>query len=271
MRSTTRSRLDDTRYLHERLPHADLDANGNPQKIDVGGKVAWQYGTNDIGALYVRSSEEGSVPGEDFAVLRAKHRMFRQSYVGMLYTGRNTRNSDAGMLQTFGADFLLSTSTFLGSENLSAGGFFLDTTNPQDSGKSKAFGLLVDYPNDPWSSSVLYREIQEHYQAAVGFTPRTGFRRLAPNVQYTVRPRQHPWVRTVVFGVDTAFQMDTADNELLNRDLDATLVLVGLARGWGLEARGWDWGLEKHGPNPFGSGPCVCCYWFAYAGRLGPT
>jgi hypothetical protein len=207
-----------------------LDANGNPQKIDVGGKVAWQYGATDIGALYVRSGEEGSVLGEDFAVLRAKRRMFRQSYVGMLYTGRNTRNSDAATLQTYGADFLLSTSTFLGSQNLSAGGFFLNTTNPQDSGKSKAFGLVVDYPNDPWSSSVLYREIQENYHAAVGFTPRTGFRRIAPNVQYTVRPRQHPWVRTVVFGLDTAFQMDTADNGLLNRDLDATLVQVNTHR-----------------------------------------
>ena len=207
-----------------------LDADGNPQKIDVGGKLAGQYGANDIGALYVRTGEEGSVLGEDFAVLRAKHRMFRQSYVGMLYTGRSTRNADTSGRHTYGADFLLSTSTFLGSNNLSAGGFFLNTTGARNSGKGKAFGLVIDYPNDPWSSSVLYREIQDDYDAAVGFTPRTGFRRIAPGVQYTVRPRQHPWVRSLVFGVETAFQMDSADNQLLNRDVDVTLLQVNTHR-----------------------------------------
>jgi hypothetical protein len=206
------------------------DANGDPQKIDVGAKAAWQYKSNDIGALYVRTGDEASDAGEDFTVLRAKHRMLRQSYVGLIYTGRNPRRAGADTLNTYGADFLLATSTFLGSQNLSAGGFFVNTTNPEDTGKNNAFGLLVDYPNDPWSSSLLYREIQENYNAAVGFTPRTGFRRLAPSVQYTARPNQHPWIRTVVFGLDAAFQADTTDNRLLNREFDAKLVEVNTHR-----------------------------------------
>ena len=36
-----------------------LDANGDPQKIEVGGKLGGQFGTNDVGALYVRTGEEG--------------------------------------------------------------------------------------------------------------------------------------------------------------------------------------------------------------------
>lgn len=34
-----------------------LSANGDPQKIDVGGKLAGQFGANDVGALYVRTGE----------------------------------------------------------------------------------------------------------------------------------------------------------------------------------------------------------------------
>ena len=49
--------------------------------------------------------EDDSSPGEDFAVIRAKHRMLRQSYVGMLYTGRHARETDLKMLNTVGADF----------------------------------------------------------------------------------------------------------------------------------------------------------------------
>ena len=117
-----------------------LDANNAPQKINVGGKLGGQFGTNDVGALYVRTGEENGIAGEDFAVLRGKHRMLRQSYVGGLYTGRRTRGSEAGLQNTLGADFLLATSTFRGGDNLSVGGFFVNTSNPNTSGKSNAFG-----------------------------------------------------------------------------------------------------------------------------------
>ena len=137
-----------------------LDTIGNPQKIDVGGKVAGRLGSHDLGALYVRTGEEDNalggnkVLGEDFLVLRAKRRMFRQSYVGALYTGRNARDTSTRSLHTVGADFLLATSTFRGSDNLSLGGFFVKTTNPLDTGRNSAFGLVLDYPNDPWTGNV---------------------------------------------------------------------------------------------------------------------
>ena len=208
-----------------------LDANGDPQKIDVGGKVAGQFGSNDVGVLYVRTGEEGSVLGEDFAVLRGKHRMFRQSYVGGLYTGRRARGSDAPMLHTVGADFLLATSSFRGSDNLNVAGFFVDTSgpaasSPADSGKNHAFGVQVDYPNDPWSTTFLYREIQPNYNAAVGFTPRTGFRRMTSGLSYTARPRDHRWIRSIQYGGEVNFLRDTEDNGLLNRDVDLTLMNV---------------------------------------------
>jgi hypothetical protein len=203
-----------------------LDTDGNPQKIDIGGKLAGQLGANDVGALYVRTADEDSIAGEDFAVLRGKHRMFQQSYVGGLYTGRRARLPDGKALHTAGADFLLATSTFLGSENLSAGGFFLKTAGGDDRGDDSAFGAQLDFPNDPWSASLLYREIQPNYNAAVGFTPRTGFRRLSPVVSYTTRPRGHPWIRSVQYGADITFLRDSRNNQLLNRDVDLTLVNV---------------------------------------------
>jgi hypothetical protein len=165
---------------------------GNPQKIDVGGKFAGQIGRNDVGAMYVRTGREDDAIGEDFLIARAKHRMFRQSYVGALYTGRNAREAGTATASTLGADFLLGTSTFFGTQNLSVGGFFLNTTNPRATGDNHAYGVQIDFPNDPWGASLLYREVQANYDAAVGFTPRTDFRRLQPAVSYTQRPRQHP-------------------------------------------------------------------------------
>lgn len=205
-----------------------LDDDGNPQRINVGGKVAGQVGANDLGALYVRTGTEGDVSGEDFLVLRPKRRILRQSYVGALYTGRNTREDGVATRHTVGLDVLLATSSFRTSQNLSVGGFYLKTTGPADTGRSAAFGAVLDYPNDPWSASFLFREVQEHYDAAVGFTPRTGYRRFHPRVEFSPRPRGHQWIRNFEFGAEVNTLVSTVDDRLLNRDWDLTVFEVDL-------------------------------------------
>jgi hypothetical protein len=200
---------------------------GVPQQIIAGGKLAGQFGSNDVGAMYVRTGREEEALGENFLVLRAKRRMFRQSYAGALYTGRDAGESGLDMRHTIGADFLLATSTFRGGENLGLGGFFLNTTNPRATGRSHAYGLRLEYPNDPWSGSLLYREIQENYDGAVGFTPRTGFRRLNPELSYTSRPRGHRLIRSVQYGANSNLLYSTIDNGLLNREFDLTLINLG--------------------------------------------
>jgi Domain of unknown function (DUF5916) len=202
---------------------------GVPQPIKVGTKLAGQLGRNDVGAMYVRTGRDDDVIGEDFLVLRGKRRMFQQSYVGALYTGRHTPVSGIDTRQTIGADFLLATSTFRGGENLGLGGFFLNTTNAH-AGRNNAYGLRFEYPNDPWSGSLLYREIQENYDAAVGFTPRRGIRRLNPDVSYTNRPRGHSLIRSVQYGASSNLIFSTIDNQLLNRELDFTLASVATHR-----------------------------------------
>ena len=203
---------------------------GVPQPITAGGKLAGQFGSNDVGAMYVRTGRDEASMGENFLVLRGKHRMLQQSYVGALYTGRGAGEAGLDTRHTIGADFLLATSTFRGGDNIALGGFFLNTTNPRDTGRSKAYGVRLEYPNDPWSGSVVYREIQENYDAAVGFTPRTGFRRLNPELSYTSRPRSHRLIRSVQYGASSNLLYSTIDNGLLNRDFDVTLFNVATHR-----------------------------------------
>ena len=51
----------------------------------------------------------------------------RQSYVGLIYTRRSTRDSLLPVRQTIGADFELATSRFRGSQNLQFSGFYTRT------------------------------------------------------------------------------------------------------------------------------------------------
>jgi hypothetical protein len=203
---------------------------GVPQPITGGSKLAGQFGSTDVGAMYVRTGRDEGVIGEDFMVLRGKHRMFQQSYIGALYTGRNARETDIETRHTIGADFLLATSTFRGRQNIALGGFFVHTTNPRATGRTDAYGIRLEFPNDPWYGGLLYREIQADYDAAVGFTPRTGFRRLNPELFYTMRPRGHAWLRSFQYGVNSNVLFSTTDGGLLNREFELLLANVSTHR-----------------------------------------
>jgi hypothetical protein len=204
-----------------------LDERGTPQRINFGSKLTGQAGPYDVGILQVQTGEESGVLGENFAVMRIKRRMLRESYLGALYTLRQTRGGSIDARQTTAVDFRLATSEFVGSENLSASGYFLHTTNPL-ADRSSAFGAELSYPNDPLDARVAYTEIQENYDAAVGFTRRSGVRNINPRLTFAPRPRQHPWIRRFNFGSEMVWVLDPRDNQLLTREIDVTAFEVDL-------------------------------------------
>jgi hypothetical protein len=205
-----------------------LGEGGIPQKIDAGAKLTGQVGAHDVGFLQIRTAGDGSLLGEDFTVARLKRRMLRQSYVGLLYTRRSTRESELEKRTTLGVDYRFGTATFLGEQNLETTGYFLNTTNPLNTGKSSAFGLAIDYPNDLYSAGLSYREIQDNYNPAVGFTLRDGYRRYGTYLRFQPRPRNSAVVRQYTFGIDGEMQLDTKENAFLLRKWDVTLFRASL-------------------------------------------
>ena len=179
-----------------------LGEDATPQKIDHGFQLTGQLGKADVGFLQVRTAEEEGMVGEDFTVLRVKRRMMTQSYVGALYTLRNPRDAGASTLQTSGVDVRLATTTFRGSKNLFTTGFALWNTNPAGTGRNAAFGATVDYPNDRWNAGATFREVQENFSPAVGFTLRNGYRRYNPYLNFSPRPTNHPLIRRMGFTGD---------------------------------------------------------------------
>lgn len=207
-----------------------LNERSTPQRINFGGKLTGQAGAHDIGVLQVQTGEEDGAFGEDFTVVRVKRRMLRESHLGAFYTLRHTRGTDVEDRQTIGVDLGLATATFLGSRNLNATGYVLHTTNPLASGKSSAFGSTLAYPNDPLNAEIGYMEIQENYDAAIGFTPRVGFRNINPVLTYSPRPRQHPLIRRFNFGAATNWFLHSGDNRLLTREIDITALQIDTHR-----------------------------------------
>ena len=186
-----------------------LDSRGQPQRIDIGAKVTGQAGRQDIGALYVRTGEDGGALGEDFLVLRTRRRILRQSYFGALYTGRATRGqSDVGTRHTVGADMRLATQSFFGNKNLDGSAFVLWNSTANGQKDNLSYGMTAFYPNDIWEAGFAFTEVQKNYDPAIGFTPRRGFRQTAPSFYYNPRPFRHPRIRRFSFGAEADLVTD---------------------------------------------------------------
>jgi uncharacterized protein DUF5916 len=212
-----------------------LDDNGQPQRINVGTKLTGQAGANDVGVLYVRTGEEDQTLGEDFLVARVRRRVLRQSYVGGIYTSRATREQDLVPTRyTAGADFRLATSTVRGRQNLEGTGYLAWNSTPEGVGDSASWGGAIRYPNDVWEASATFDEVQQNFSPAVGFTPRTDFRRYNPELRYNPRPRNHPWIRRLGFGGDLDFYTDIR-NRPVTRELNFTITRVELHSGDNVE------------------------------------
>ena len=199
-----------------------LNADDEPQPIVFGARMAGQIGRQDLGLLHVRTGEDPTNAGEDFSVLRLKRRILAQSYIGTLFTRRDPRQG--GLVRnTAGLDMLLATSNFRESKNLELGVFMLGASNqPGLAGENLAYGINLNYPNDPWEASFDFRDVQENFDPAVGDVSRTDYRRFAPEIKWSPRPRDNRWVRNFAFG--GAFDVLTdRHNKLLARNFDLTV------------------------------------------------
>jgi uncharacterized protein DUF5916 len=209
-----------------------LDPRGRPQAIDYGAKLTGQAGRFDLGVLQVRTAAEGDAVGEDFTVFRPRRRLMRQSYAGLIYTRRSTRDSPLPVRQTIGADLELATSRFRGSQNLQFSGFYTRTpvSGTSAAGDDAIYGVRLNYPNDRWNARVSYRVVGRNANPAVGFIERADYRRLNPVVRFGPRPRNHRFIRQVSMETWAELLTDTS-NALLGRAFRFTVADVSLHSG----------------------------------------
>ena len=202
-----------------------LDDSGVPQPIDYGAKLTGHAGPFDLGVLQVRTRDRGNVAGEDFTVMRAERRFWRQSYVGGLFTSRSRAAAPA--TQTAGMDVALATAQLFGKEVLEVSGFYLNTTKLRGSRGGSAFGARINMPNDPINWHVALREVQDGYDPAVGFVDRRAYRLIDPGMRYTVHTERSRYVRRFSFEANLAHYFDL-DGRLETRRADVQLLRVDL-------------------------------------------
>ena len=170
--------------------------SGNPIPILFGGRIIGKIGKVEVAAQQVKTKETSLLNSEDFSVIRLKQNFWKESSIGVLYTRRHTNkgNEIAPPLpdrNTLGVDLTLNTSTFLKNQNLQFQAFAIfhnpNTLNEINNSiwDRSARGIRINFPNDPWSGSLSYREFGNWYDPAVGFSRRNSFRRIEPRIRFS--------------------------------------------------------------------------------------
>jgi hypothetical protein len=187
--------------------------DGQPVPIIAGGRLIGRIGETDLGFLQVRTGAQENQPGEHFTVGRILQNISSESSVGLIYTRRDTDGEQLPAQQTIGTDIGLNTSEFMGNKNLQFQAFFIShTPNHLEDSSSywdrSARGFRINFPNQPWSGHVSYREIGSAYDPAVGFVQRVGFRRLQPRITYSPLIEKSNLIREISFRYNLEYLMD---------------------------------------------------------------
>ena len=216
-------------YFSRRIGLVD----GVPIPIKYGGRLIGNIGKNNIALIHVRTGKEGELNPESFTVARYRRDFWKESSIGILYTHRSTEND---MLfgnpiqdrNTLAADLTLSTSEFLGDNVLQFSAFFVghNSASPLDNSSSlldrSVRGFRFNFPNQPWSAWVSYREFGDEYDPAVGFNQRNGFKRIQPALYYAPLFEKSNIIREIEWGIFYEY-LTSLENKLLTENLRFTL------------------------------------------------
>ncbi|REL24640.1 hydrolase [Rhodohalobacter sp. SW132] len=206
---------------------------GQPVPINFGTRLLGNTGDYNLALLHVNTGGTDDLDSENFSVARIKRNLGRESTVGVIYTRRSAISgenltADFQSRHTFGADLELGTSEFMGNKNLQFQAFFVYHNSPlagddqTDMWDRSTRGIRLNFPNQPWSGLVSYREFGNAFDPAVGFTQRNAFRRLNPQISYSPQFSGSDLIRQVEWGIWYEHLMDL-DFNLLTQDLRLTL------------------------------------------------
>ena len=218
--------------------------------IGVGGKVTGRAGNTNLGALVVGTRrvdhltlvEEDltlTVPRTAMGAVRVKQNVLEESSVGVLGTfGDPLGRSHSWM---GGLDFTYRTSTFKDDQNFLVGLWGLLDDRAGLAGDKSAYGVRVDYPNDPVDINVTSMRIGSGFDPSLAFVPRNGVHIWDLSATFTPRP-WWPGVREVTQELNlTLFNAPNNDTwnsySLSARPLDV-LFKTGDALSFAIEPEG---------------------------------
>ncbi len=190
-------------------------ASGEQVPLRVGGKLTGRAGDYSIGVLGVQTDDLDALDSQDLFAVRISRDIGKQSTLGAIATRGNPLGT--GDNQVVGLDANYRTSSFLGNRQLIGSLWGLVSDSEGVTQDQSAFGAGLSYPNDIWNWNLRLFEIQDNFNPALGFVPRTGIRRYDGDFSYNPRPGNH--IRQFQYEVSASYATDMQD-QLQSSDVE---------------------------------------------------
>jgi hypothetical protein len=218
---------------------------GLQSPIQAGGRVSgkinedWRVGLMDIntgesGAKYSsdESLERGAIPGQNYAVAVLQRQVFARSNITASFINRESFNLNYekhdSSFSDYNRDLGLEYNLYSAS-NLWNGKFLLHKSfSPHLSGDDVFHAAQLEYDAKKFNVEWAHEYVGTHYNAEVGFVPRTGYYQFSPDFRYTFFPNSRNLVShgpkfDINYIMDTDFKKTDSeiqlvyDFEMLNR------------------------------------------------------
>lgn len=200
-----------------------LGPDGREREILLGGKLTSRTGDLNVGLIDVQMKHDDDLGDKNLAVARASLNVLEQSTVGAIFTAGDPNTTDDNYLG--GVDFNFRDSSWQAGDKTVEARAWVQRSDTPDAGSGQwAYGGRIEYPNDIINWRVGFSEIQEDFNAALGFVPRRGIREYFSNFRYRIRP-QHQGIRRIDFGAG-AFIVTDLDDEIESRSVDVNLLEI---------------------------------------------
>ena len=186
-----------------------LSARGQPIPILGGARLSGRVNRHNIALMNIQTKDAFDQNGENFLVARYSREILSRSKVGGIFIDKQELDG-ADYNRTMALDTTLAV-----SNNLTVNGFLAKTLTPGINDGDLALHGRASYRDPHWNVHGSYLDIQDDFNAEVGFVPRRGIRTSQLHIEYNPRPgRFH--IRVMEPMINVTYTTDQ-NNRLLTR------------------------------------------------------
>ncbi len=187
-----------------------LSDDGQAVPILAGGRLTGNPGAYTVGLLNVLTDEKSYTDGDEtvripranYTVARVKRNVLNSSSVGLIALNRQGAVGGLDYNRSLGID-----GVFTLPNNVNVTSLLAKSFSPGIAGRDMAGALSIDWTADLFSLRGSYLNIQESFNAEMGFIPRVDIRQTRLGAGWTPRP-SWPGVRQLSFQADLDYLED---------------------------------------------------------------
>ena len=187
-----------------------LSDAGQPVPIIAGGRLTGKSGRNNIAVMNIQTGDAFDESGENFLVSRYSRDVLGKSKIGGMFINKESADGSS-FNRTMAVD------TVLSFGNLSINSFMAKTSSPDITTGDMAYYGRVGWLSPNLNAWAEYSDIQDNFNAEVGFVPRRGIRSTQFLIIPTPRPKRFN-IRTLLPMYGLTYTTDQNNRLVTRRD-----------------------------------------------------